>query len=132
MGLETFFEVPEDARNDFISREILAHVPEKEHVHARATEIVTDYAGLEISVLSILAFAAQENRFEEFAKRLKDYYSSSSLPRIPPRNRRYPDFPGTRTFDLFADCFRDLGVPLGRNPFYDEYFRTHYEALERT
>lgn len=72
MSIDTCFIVPENVRSAFIDENIVGKLPEnvREGAKIRATKIVTNYVGQDLNALSVLAYAAERGRFDEFAEKL--------------------------------------------------------------
>ena len=73
------YQVPEEARTTFIEKNILGKLPviERESAEPRATSIVESYVGADMDALSILSYAADQDRFDEFAEKLEQHYKDN-------------------------------------------------------
>ena len=112
MNLETISLVPERVRTVFIEGSITGKLPEdlRERAKERATEIVNYYVGQEVNALSVLAYAAEQGRFDEFAERLERHYQES-LQYVHPSARRIAGVPGVlRAEEFFLGCYQSMGV----------------------
>ncbi len=73
---------------------------------SRATSIVTDYVGLDADALSVLAYAAWQGRFDEFAKKIEKHYQES-LSYVHPEARSIAQIPGAvRAERFFLSCYK--------------------------
>ena len=111
------FQVQAGARVSFIENSIVAKLPENERDNAKAgaTTIVNCYAGIDVDALSVLAYAAERGKFEEFAEKLEKHYEEN-LSFVHPDARRLAVVPGAvRAERFFIDCYRKMGIqPLHR------------------
>ena len=112
MSIDTCFIVPEEARIAFIDDNIIGKLPEdsRESAKDRATKIVNDYVGQDLNALSVLAYASERGRFDEFAERLEGHYQES-LQYVHPEARRIAQVPGAvRAEAFFLDCYNSIGI----------------------
>ncbi|HLC97212.1 MAG TPA: hypothetical protein VJC21_00305 [Candidatus Nanoarchaeia archaeon] len=112
MGTDTYMEVPEGIRNVFLEENIAGKLPSEQRDSAkeRARNIIEDYKSREIDALSILAYAAEQGRFNEFAKRLEEHHKIN-LQYVHPEARRTVQVPGTlRAERFFVECYGALGI----------------------
>ncbi len=110
--VDSDFQVSQDKRGPFLRDNILAHLPShaRDAANQRAVRIVDNYVGQDLNALSVLAYAAEKGRFDEFAARLEGHFHNS-LQYVHPRARRLPDIPGAvRAEMFFVGCYKDLGV----------------------
>ncbi|MCU0642479.1 MAG: hypothetical protein MUF61_02785, partial [archaeon] len=110
--LDSFFEVPEKDKNRFIDENVAAHVPEEKRaeVKDRTLRIVGNYMGCDIDALSILGYAAERGKFEEYATKLEVHYTEN-LQFVHPQLRIRPNIPGAqRANAFFVNCYHELGV----------------------
>jgi len=106
------FEMPEDKRADFIDNVILKHFPEEERdpLRERVKSIAIDFDGRDLDALSVIAYAAEKGRFEEFAGKLESH-SEESLRYVHPEARRLTGVPGARRAEqFFLNCYKELEV----------------------
>lgn len=79
-------------------------------VKERTTKIVDNYDKWALEAFSTLAYAAKKDRFDEFAKRLEDYYEAN-LRHIHPRVLNLMEYPwAKKAASFFKGCYRDLGT----------------------
>ncbi len=112
MSLEASFLVSEKKRTTFIDNKIIGKLPKdsRENAKKRAAKIVTDYVGQDINALSVLAYAAEQGKFEEFAQKLEQHYQDN-LQDVHPEARNNARIPGAvRTEKFFSDCYKSLGI----------------------
>ncbi|HJX05537.1 MAG TPA: hypothetical protein VJ461_02420 [Candidatus Nanoarchaeia archaeon] len=112
MSLDEFFEVTEEGRITFIEKNILGKLPEdiRESVKPRVLKIVNDYVGRDGDALSVLAYAAERGRFEEFAKKLEENYKEN-LCYVHPEARRILELGGAfRTEQFILDCYKEMDI----------------------
>ena len=111
MSIDTCFMIPEEVRTTFIEH-IVGKLPEevRESAKSRATKIVTDYVGQDENALSVLAYAAEQGRFDEFAKKLEEHYQEN-LQFVHPEARMNTQFPGVvRAERFFLECYESMGI----------------------
>src|SRR3989344_4771089 len=112
MSVDSCFEIPEDERIDYIDRKIVAKLPGdvKASAKERATLIVNNYIGLDANALSVLAYAAERDRFNEFAGKLEQYYHEN-IDFIDPEIRLLGGLPIMRRVGIFfIQCYKELGI----------------------
>jgi hypothetical protein len=112
MSIEDCFEVKEKIRNEFMEENIVGLLPEeiRESSRQRAQKIINNYVGVDRDAISILAYAAERNRFDEFAEKLEKHYKDS-LEYVHPEARRIKQIPGAvRACVFFIDCYKELGI----------------------
>jgi hypothetical protein len=104
---QQYFQVPQEKRDPFIERNILARFPQEERmaVAERVGKIVENYEGQDINALSVLTYAAEKGVFEEFATRLETYYRENLQFRHPEQRVIIKDF---MSEEFFSECYRDL------------------------
>ncbi len=113
MSSDISFLVKEEKRINFIDQDIIAKLPEnvRESAKTRATKIVNAYVGQDVNALSVLAYAAECGRFEEFAEKLENHYQESLAYVRPDMRKRSDLFPGAfRAEMFFVDCYRSMGI----------------------
>jgi len=106
------YEVNEEGRETFIDDGIVSLLPEndRDNARVRATNIVRNYVGRDTDALSVLAYAAERGRFDEFAELLEAHYEES-LSRVHPEARKVLGVPGaTRATQFFLNCYQSLGI----------------------
>ena len=112
MTIEQCFELKKEARISFIDKSIVRKLPKEERDSAktRATEIASNYVGVDVAALSILAYAAEQSRFGEFAEKLEEHYGKSLI-YVHPEKRKFSETLGiVRANNFFVQCYSDLGV----------------------
>lgn len=112
MALEDLFEIPKETRTAFIKEDIVAKLPvnTQEDAEKRTTAIVNNYVALDLDALSVLAYAAQQGKFQEFAEKLEKHYNDN-VTYLHPDSRRIPLVPGAvRAKNFFLKCYNELGV----------------------
>jgi len=112
MSIDSCFEVPESVRTSFIRENVGGYITEEqlETSIKRAEAIVNAYAGRDMDALSVLAYAAERGRFDEFAQKLDEHYQES-LQFVHPEARRLAQIPGAiRAEQFFLECYQDLGI----------------------
>jgi len=113
MTLDDHFEISESDRIDFIEEYIVAHIlPEtKDQIRERAKIITNLYQGKDIAALSILSYAAEKGRFDEFAEKL-EAQCKENLGFIHPQHRKHsPPSPAIfRAEMFFLGCYKELDV----------------------
>jgi hypothetical protein len=106
------YEVNEEGRTTFIDEGIISLLPEsvRDSARLRAKSIVKNYVGRDGDALSVLAYAAEKKRFDEFAGRLEIHYEES-LSRVHPEARNVAGVPGaSRATEFFLDCYQSMGI----------------------
>jgi len=112
MGLDACFEIEAEKRVAFINDKIVVKLPNdiKERARETANKIVNNYVGRDMDALSILFYAAEQGRFDEFADRLEKHYKES-FQFVHPEARRVADVPLARVAQgFFLRCYQDLGI----------------------
>ena len=112
MSLEVSFEVPEEMRIKFIDENILGKLPEetRDNTKSRVLRIIENYQGLDSAALSIMAYASERGRFDEFMERLETHYNEN-LQYLHPEARRLAIMPATRRAQIvFRECCEEMGV----------------------
>ena len=112
MSLAECFEIDPVAREKFIAENIVALLPETERIEGkkRATTIVSNFVGADMDAISILGYAAERGRFNEFAEKLKRYYDWN-LKYVHPEARRVAMIPGAiRATQFFLKCYEEMGI----------------------
>ena len=112
MSLENHFEVPEEVRISFINDFILGRLPHEMRGPAglRVVGVVKSYVGCDLDVISILTYAAEQNRFDEFVRKLEEYHQKH-LQYVSPEARRNVEVPGARAVKtFFLSCYDTLGI----------------------
>jgi predicted unusual protein kinase regulating ubiquinone biosynthesis (AarF/ABC1/UbiB family) len=112
MSLDTCFIVPEEARTAFIDDNIVGKLPEdsRESAKDKAIRIVNDYVGQDLNALSVLAYATERGRFDEFVEKLEGHYQES-LQYVHPEARRIARVPGAvRAEAFFLNCYKSMGI----------------------
>ena len=112
--MPSYFETDEDARNKLIKEAILPHLETDES--GRIIKIVNGYAGVDEAALSILAYAAERGKFDEYAKVLEEHFKNE-LDTVHPDNlvtkRR-------KTERFFLECYKELGIEPQFKPVTEE------------
>ena len=109
---DKYFEISKANRTDFIDRRIVAALPETDRTAAkeRTTTIVDSYVGRDSDALSILKYAAEQGKFDEFAGKLEDI-CRDHLSFVDPEIRRWLEISGTRrSHELILNCYKELGI----------------------
>jgi len=112
MSLEQLFQMDEKVRTPFIEKHVAGKVPAEQYevVKERATKITTMYAGFDIDAMSILAFAAERSRFDEFAEKLERNYRDE-LQYVHPEARRSRLLSGSvKTLQFFQTCYQAMDI----------------------
>lgn len=115
MGADSCFEVAEAQRTSFIDK-IVAKLPEGVRASAkeRAASIVDSYIGRDADALSILSYAAERGRFDEFAGKLEKQ-CRENLGFVDPGIRRGVVIPATLQAEaFFLQCYYELGIKSRR------------------
>lgn len=104
----SYFQVPEEARTEFVGEKILGRfsITEREVIEPRVTEIVNNYAGRDVDALSILSYASEQDRLDEFAEKLEEYYEKDF-------GYKHPEtrcIPTPKTEIFFIGCYEALGI----------------------
>ncbi len=112
MSLDDQFETKKTSRELFIATNIVGKLPKetqdaaKEKTHA----ILNSYAGRDIDALSVLGYAAEQNKFDEFVKKLESHHETN-LRYVHPGARRILTVPGAQRAELFfLNCYKELGI----------------------
>lgn len=117
MGVEECFEVKKETRTAFIEKNIAVHFPENVRYSAkqRAIEIVEAYVGQDVNALSVLCYAAERGKFDEFAEKLETHWSESPQ-YVYPEARKIAQIPGAvRAERFFLECYHALGIQPSSN-----------------
>ncbi|MBR9683124.1 hypothetical protein GOV03_01135 [Candidatus Woesearchaeota archaeon] len=112
MSIENYFEVPEGARTIFIDG-IVGELPRsvRESSKERAIKIVDKYEGQDINALSILAYAAERGRFDEFAEKLEEHHQKNLCYVLPEARSGTPVLRGAaRAAIFFVDCYKSMKI----------------------
>ena len=112
MNLDTCFIVEEEARTAFVDDNIVGKLPAavRKSAKERSTKIVNDYVGQDLNALSVLAYAAERGRFDEFAEKLERYYQKN-LNYVHPEARKIASHPeAVRAEEFFLDCYKAMGI----------------------
>ena len=112
MNLDTCFIVEEEARTAFVDDNIVGKLPAaiRKSAKERSTKIVNDYVGQDLNALSVLAYAAERGRFDEFAEKLERHYQKN-LNYVHPEARKIASHPGAvRAEEFFLDCYKAMGI----------------------
>jgi hypothetical protein len=110
------FAIPERSRTTFIDNRIVEKLPPASRTGARerATRIAESYEGQDAHALSVLAYAAERGKFDEFAGKLERHFDES-LGYVHPEVRRDPRVPSVvQTAAFFRACYTSLGIQLQR------------------
>jgi hypothetical protein len=105
-------QIKERVRRKFIKDNILSYMaPENINTTKdRIEEIISAYTGQDRNALSILSYAAEKGRFDEFAERLENYSRLT-------RSFIHPELRGNQSLnqnpkaeEFFLDCYLALGI----------------------
>jgi hypothetical protein len=105
-------EVPKNIRARFIDEVIAPHLSaeQRDSGKDRADRIVGSYAGADRDAISILAYAAERGKFDEFAEKLEKYHADD-LNFVHPDARRVAAVPGAiKAARFFMNCYEELGI----------------------
>jgi len=107
MPTERYFQYPEEKRLPYIERSILTKFPEEKRkaVTGRVVQIVENYEGHDINALSVLTYAAEKGRFDEFALKLENFYQQDLQFKDPAQREIIRDY---KAEEFFQACYRDL------------------------
>ena len=111
MSLAECFEVESVAREKWIG-EFTANLPEEKRkdVRLRASVIAENFVGTDLDALSILGYAAERGRFDEFAEKLEKHYDWN-LKYVHPAARRIRAIPGAiRATQFFLQCYHEMDI----------------------
>jgi hypothetical protein len=117
IDIKNCFDIKKDVRNDFIEKNIVAKLPEKvrESARQKAKKIADNYVGRDLDALSVLAYSAERERFEEFVEKLELHYKES-LQYVHPEARRIAEIPGViRAETFFLNCYKGMGIKSQNN-----------------
>jgi len=112
MSVDSCFEVSERNRAMYIDAKIVAKLPEDIRTSAkeRAAAIVNGYIGRDADALSILAYAAERGRFDEFAQKLEKHLHTN-MGFIDPGVRRLAEIAVVGLSERFLlQCYKELGI----------------------
>jgi hypothetical protein len=108
-----FDEIDGEGRRSLIENNIMRHVvsvKEKAIAKIRSEDIVRNYTGRDLEALSILCYAAEKGKFDEYAGKLETHYEKS-LQFVLPINRRGSNDPGTVRVEKFImKCYQELDI----------------------
>jgi hypothetical protein len=112
MSLEDNFKVPEHIRSKIIDRYIIPeiNIDNKDDTRKRIFSVLESYSGCDSNVLSILTCAAENKRFEEFIKKLENYYEEHLRNVSPNASKTYKIPEVVKTENFFLECYKSLGV----------------------
>ena len=111
MERKNYFEIKEEARTKFID-DLVSNVPEGSRIKTReaSIQLIKSYEGADMDALSILYYAAERGRFDEFAEKLSIYFVEN-LSFVHPMARRIAEVPGAvRAVNFFLDCYTKMGI----------------------
>ena len=112
MSGDLYFELSEDYRTRFIDSRIVEKLPRdsRQSAKERATSIVDIYVGRDSDALSILSYAAERGRFDEFAGKLEQQLREN-LGFVDPEIRRFAEIPDVGKAQVFfLQCYEELGI----------------------
>jgi|SRR3989344_2502682 len=112
MSIDKKFEVPKPAREIFIKQNIADKLPEEQRKSAssRANKIADNYVGRDLDALSVMGYAAEQGKFEDFAARLEKQLTEN-LQYTHPEARQNQHVPSAARADrFFLACYTELGV----------------------
>lgn len=112
MSIDAHFQVRETDRVGFIKTNITLILPEekREVSEQRAIQIATNYQSRDLDALSLLAYAAERGRFDDFAERLEAHYREN-LQYVHPSSRKSQRMPRVSiTDEFFLECYGELGI----------------------
>jgi len=91
---EEDFLIEEGVRTPYIDENIVGKLPEdvRESAKERVIKIVNNYAGQDLNALSVLSYAAERGRFDEFAGKLEGHHQEN-LQFVHPKARRLEGIP---------------------------------------
>ncbi|MBW3001046.1 hypothetical protein KY341_04175 [Candidatus Woesearchaeota archaeon] len=112
MAVEEFFQTGPKTRAEFIEEKIIAILPEDEREFARpkVIDIINKYVGQDVNALSVLRYAAERGRFDEFMDKLEKHYAESLI-YVHPEARRVDGYPGAVRAELFfLECYKEMDI----------------------
>lgn len=112
MSLDDQFETKKTVRELFISTNIVGKLPKEKQDTAKekVSDMIRNYAGRDVDALSVLGYAAEQNRFDEFMQKLESHHETS-LRYVHPAARRILNVPGAQRAEFFfLDCYKELGI----------------------
>lgn len=110
MSPERHFQIKEEKqRKGFIEQFIVYPFPpeKQDDVRTRVNKIVNDFEGRDVDALSILSYATDQGRFEEFAGQLEGFHEET-FQYLHPRTKEPGVHNGVELF--FIRCYTSLGV----------------------
>jgi len=115
MSVDDCFLVPEDKRKAFISKNIVSKLnlstdDERKAKEEQVAELVNQYMGQDVNALSLLAYAAERGKLDEYTAKMKKHYDDS-LQFVHPEARRLQRVPGAVLAEqFFLNCYTELGI----------------------
>jgi hypothetical protein len=106
------FLVPEERRKRFIEENIVALFPEAERaaIRERVETVVNNYRGQDLNAMSVIKYALDKGRMEEFLGKLQKNFEDY-LQYVHPEARRNFSVRGSVTTEnFFLQCYKELGV----------------------
>lgn len=113
-----FFKALRERRQQAVTDLVLPRISEnyRAGLEPRVRRIVDGFEGREADAISVLMYAAERGRTDEFLKKLEGHYEDS-LQYVHPEARRDPRIPGALRAEAFIfGCYQEMGVQPQRVP----------------
>ena len=112
LNLEQFSLVRKEKRDEYIDTRIISALLDykKSFARPRVIDIVDKCIGGDMDALSLLRYAAEKGRFDEFMDKLEKQYHEN-LCYVSPEARMVRGHPGADRAEIFfIDCYKQLGI----------------------
>jgi hypothetical protein len=118
MSNEEYFRALREKRQQAVTELVLPRIPEKDRagLEPRIRGIVERFEGREGDAISVLMYAAEKGRTDEFLQKLEGHYRDS-LQDVHPEARRDPRISGALRAEAFIlHCYEEMDVQPQRVP----------------
>ncbi len=109
---QSFCEINPEVLAGFVEERILSRVPagKRDSLKSRILEIAKKYEGRDADAVSVLFYAAERDRLEEYAGKLERHFEES-LQYVHPEARRLAVMPGAVRAERFIlDCYKEMRI----------------------
>lgn len=109
---DVLFKGTDEDLERLVKKIVLSKIPEedRESVGKRVNTLLQDYNGREVDVLSIMAYAAEKDRVDEYISKLSEFYKKD-LQFVHPEARRNGHVPGALRAEQFVlGCYKEMNI----------------------